>query len=259
MHERPVRPRVIPTLLLEGAGRLVKTQGFKRPRYVGDPLNALRIFNDKEVDEVVLLNIRATPEQRPPDFGYLAELAGECFMPLGYGGGITEVDQALKLVCSGFEKVILGAAAHRTPHLISDLARQLGSQSVVVAVDVRRHLWKGAEVVVDSARKGTGFGPVEYARRMQDLGAGEIILTSVERDGTYSGYDLDLVKAVVEAVSIPVVASGGAAAAEDLARVVREGGASAAAAGSLFVFFGSQRGVLINFPDGRILDDLMSE
>jgi cyclase len=259
MAESVFRPRVIPTLLLDGPSRLVKTRRFKDPIYIGDPMNALKIFNEKEVDEVAVLDIRATPEERGPAFDYLADLAGECFMPLAYGGGITKVEQALRLVRAGFEKIILGAAASRTPGLVKELARQLGSQSVVVAVDVRDRLWRGPEVVICSGKERTGQSPADYARRMQELGAGELLLTSVEREGMYKGYDMDLVRSVVGSVTIPVVASGGARDVPDLGRVVKEGGAAAAAAGSLFVYFGSQRGVLINFPEGRILDEVMSE
>lgn len=239
-------PRVIPVLLLRGRG-LVKTVAFRKPVYLGDPVNVIRIFNDKEVDELTLLDIDATPRGRGPDFRLLHEIASECFMPLGYGGGISTVAQVRQLLAIGLEKVVLNARAVEDPSFVRAAADEAGSQSVVVSIDVKRRLFGGQRVVTRSGRVDTGIDPVALAEEMQRRGAGELILNSVDRDGTMKGYDLPLVRRVASAVDIPVVACGGAASAEDFGRAVAEG-ASAVAAGAMFVFQGPHRGVLISFP-----------
>jgi cyclase len=248
-----MRPRVIPVLLLRNRG-LVKTTRFKDPTYLGDPINIVRIFNDKEVDELIFLDITATVENRAPPFEILAEIASECFMPLGYGGGLRRLEDVKRLVSSGIEKVAVNSYAGESPDFIRQAADAIGSQSVVVSIDVRRS-WLGRyEVFTHSGRRGTGLDPVAFAVRAAQLGAGEILLNAIDRDGTFKGYDLELVRQVAQAVDIPVIACGGACTVDDLAAAVRQGGASAAAAGSLFVFQGKHRAVLISYPTSSELN-----
>lgn len=251
-------PRVIPALLLSGA-RLVKTVRFRKPVYLGDPVNVIRIFNDKEVDELVLLDIAATAEGRGPNFRLLSEVSTECFMPLAYGGGITAPEEITQLLALGIEKVILNTLAAEQPETVRAAAERFGGSTIAVSMDVRRRLLGGMQVVTRGGRRGTGDDPVRYAVRMQELGAGELLLTAVDRDGRMSGYDLDLIKSVTSAVDIPVVACGGAASLYDFRRAVVEGGASAAAAGSFFVFHGPHRAVLITFPQRAELEALFAD
>jgi cyclase len=241
-----VRTRVIPCLLLKNLG-LVKTVRFKHPTYVGDPINAVRIFNDKEVDELVFLDITATRERRPPPFELIAKIASECFMPFCYGGGIRTMEHVTQLFTLGVEKIALNSTAAENPHFVNEVASVAGSQSVVVSIDVKRNLFGRYRVFTRSGTTRTEHDPVDYARRMQDSGAGEILLTSIDRDGTMTGYDLELIQRVSAAVSLPVVACGGASQIGDFVAGI-DAGAAAAAAGSLFVFTGKHRAVLINFP-----------
>jgi cyclase len=251
-HLRAHRPRVIPALLLMG-GLLYKTVRFKKPKYVGDPRIAVKIFNDKYVDEIMLLDIRATVESRPPDYRLIEEIAGECFMPLAYGGGVRDVESARTLFNLGVEKVIVNSAAVANPGLVTGLADRFGAQSVVGAIDVKRDWLRRQRVVTHSGTRRSDHDPVAWARKLEELGAGEILLNSVDRDGTFHGYDIPLIWEVSRSVGIPVVACGGAGSVEDCVRAVREGGASAAAAGSIFVFQGVHRAVLINFPTDAVL------
>jgi len=246
--------RVIPCLLLRNQG-LVKTVRFKDPKYVGDPINAIRIFNDKEVDELIFLDITATPEGRRPPFKMIAEIASECFMPVCYGGGVTDINDLRELFAIGIEKVAINSAAVADPGLIRRCADAFGSQSVVVAIDVKKSLFGRYEVYTESGRKSTGLDPLAHASRMQELGAGELLLTSIDRDGTMTGYDSALVKKVCCEVDIPVIACGGAGTLRDLGGAV-ENGASAVAAGSMFVFYGKHRAVLINYPAPEELQGL---
>lgn len=241
-----LKTRVIPCLLLRNGG-LVKTVTFGSPTYVGDPINAVRIFNDKEVDELAFLDIAATPAGRGPDFGLLEHIAREAFMPFGYGGGITHANQIRRLFGMGVEKVILNSAAFTTPDLITEAATMAGSSSVVVSLDVKRRGLKRPTVCIRCGSTDTGRDPVEYAREMARRGAGEILLTAMDRDGTGKGYDLDLVEQVAHAVDIPVAANGGAASLSDFKMAV-DRGASAVCAGSMFVFYGPYRAVLITYP-----------
>jgi cyclase len=242
-----LRTRVIPCLLLRGAG-LVKTTRFRDPKYIGDPINAIRIFNDKEVDELILLDIRASLERRGPAFSVIAEVAGECFMPLAYGGGIASVADARRIFKLGVEKVVLNTAAWRTPEVLTEIAREFGSQAVVASIDVRRKMFGRHVVVVEGGAREAGIDPVDYARRMEDAGAGEIFLTSVDRDGTMKGYELDLIASVSAAVGVPVIANGGAGSVRDFAAAIHRGGAAAVAAGAMFVLHGPHRAVLITYP-----------
>jgi cyclase len=249
-----LRPRIIPVLLLTESG-LVKTERFKTRRYIGDPINALRVFNDKEVDEIVILDIDATPAGRGPDFDRIGDLAGECFMPMAYGGGIRSVAEAERLFSLGVEKVILGTRALEQPELVSAISASAGAQSVAVCLDFRRN-WLGRNhVFVRGGKKDTGRDPVEVARQMQDLGAGEIILQSMDRDGTAQGYDVALIGEIASELKIPLVACGGAGTKDDF-RSALGAGAAAAAAGSFFVFYGKHRAVLISYLDNHEIMNL---
>ncbi|MHA4808304.1 AglZ/HisF2 family acetamidino modification protein [Flavitalea flava] len=245
------RLRVIPALLIQKGG-LVKSVKFKDYKYVGDPINAVKIFNDKEVDEIVILDISATLEKRPPNLGQIKEIASEAFMPLGYGGGITKLEEIRELIAAGVEKVVLNTTAFTNPRLISEGARYVGSQSIVVSIDVKKNIWGKYKVYVQNGTKNTNLDPAVYARQMEEAGAGEIFLNSIERDGTFSGYDLDLVSLVSTGVGIPVVAIGGASSVSDFAEALKCG-ASAVSAGSMFVFQGPHRAVLISYPTQREL------
>lgn len=248
-------PRVIPVLLLSDGG-LVKTVRFKEPRYVGDPINAVRIFNEKQVDELIVLDIRATAEGRPPDEPAIAEIVSEAFMPVGYGGGVRDVETATRLIQLGVEKVIVDAAAVESPTDVQRIADRLGSSTLVVAIDAASRGGGHYEVVTRNAARATGYDVRAHAQAMSELGAGELFINSIDRDGTMAGYDLDLVRTVAGTVDIPVIACGGAGSLDDLASVVRVGGASAAAAGSLFVFHGRHRAVLITYPSYAARVDL---
>lgn len=238
-------PRVIPCLLLDG-GQLVKTRRFAEPAYVGDPVNVLSIFNSFEVDEIVLLDIAAAGSGVPARPEDLARYAEECFIPLAYGGGLADLEAIERTFSIGYEKVVLNSVLADDPEVVTKTAEVFGTQAVVAAVDVRGG--DGAWTVhTHGGSRSTGQGPVPWARRAEDLGAGEILVTSVDREGTMSGFDLDLVEAVAAAVSVPVIAHGGAGRRTHLAGPL-EHGASAVAAGSLFVFQGAARGVLVNYP-----------
>jgi cyclase len=252
-----LRNRVIPCLLLSGRG-LVKTRRFRDPTYVGDPVNAVRIFNEKEVDELLLLDISATRRDRAPQFDLIEDIARECFMPLAYGGGVADCATIEKLFGLGVEKVALNTAAVERPELVREAAKAFGSQSIIVSVDVRKKLFGGYEVCARAGVRRAGTDPVAFARRMEEHGAGEILIHNIERDGTMSGFDIGLVRAVAHAVSVPVIACGGAASLADFRAAVKEGGASAVAAGSLFVFQGPHRAVLITYPEYRELEQLFA-
>lgn len=246
------RIRVIPVLQYQNQG-LVKTINFKNPKYVGDPINAVKIFNDKEVDELAFVDITATREKKEPDYARIKELAEECFMPLAYGGGITTTDQIQKILSLGVEKVIINSSAITNQKLISEAAALFGSQSIVVSIDIKKKFIGGYKVHYYSGEKSIAETPMEFAKQMEKLGAGEIIVNSIDRDGTYKGYDMELLKNITSTVSIPVIALGGGNSFDNLYAAVKEGGASAVAAGSLFVFHGPHRAVLINYPDPQKL------
>ena len=235
-------------------GGLVKSVNFKNHKYIGDPINAVKIFNDKEVDEIVILDISATSEKRVPNLQQIKEIASEAFMPLGYGGGITKLEEITELVKAGVEKVILNTSAYNQPQLVRDGAKYIGSQSIVVSIDVKKNMWGKYKVFVQNGTKNTNLDPVDYAKQMEDAGAGEIFLHSIEQDGTFEGYDTTLIKAVSSQVGIPVVASGGAGSVDDFLKAVKHG-ASAVSAGSLFVFQRPHRAVLISYPNQKELKE----
>lgn len=241
------RVRVIPCLLLRGRG-LVKTRQFKDPVYIGDPINNVRIFSEKEVDELIVLDIDASRQGREPDYQLISEIAGECFMPVAYGGGIRTLDQVRRIVRSGVEKVVINSEAVQSMEVITEAAAVFGSQAIVAGVDVKRTRAGGYRVVTKSATVETEWDPVDHVERLVAAGAGEVFLNSVDRDGMMGGYDLDLIRSVTSHVNIPVVASGGAGTVDHLVQAVRDAGASAVSAGSMFVFYGRHRAVLINYP-----------
>jgi len=241
------RARVIPCLLIRGNG-LVKTRKFKDPVYVGDPVNAMRIFSEKEVDEIVLLDIDASREGREPNYELIAEMAGEAFMPAAYGGGIRNLDQVRRLIRAGIEKVVINTAATESTDVIRAAADVFGNQAVVGAVDVKRTILGGYRVVAKSATVEIKAGLEEHVQNLIAAGVGEIFVNSVDRDGMMEGYDLHLIRSVTQIVNVPVIACGGAGTVDHLSQAVREGGASAVAAGSMFVFHGKRRAVLINYP-----------
>lgn len=251
-----IKPRVIPALLLKGQG-LVKTVKFKEPKYLGDPINIVRIFNDKEVDELVLLDITATPENRGPQFDLLKNITSEAFIPLAYGGGIRSMDDVRKLLNIGIEKLIMNTSAVENVSLIRETANHAGSQAVVASIDVKKNFLGKYEVFTRCGQKKTGLDPVKHAIEMEKMGAGEIIINSIDRDGTMQGYDVDLVRRVADSVQVPVVACGGAGNLSHVSEVIKQGHASAAAAGSLFVFQGPLRGVLISYPTPKELKEFI--
>ncbi|QGA49111.1 AglZ/HisF2 family acetamidino modification protein [Pseudomonas brassicacearum] len=242
------RKRVIPCLLLKDRG-LVKTVKFKSPKYIGDPVNAIRIFNEKEVDELVLLDIEASLLGREPDYELIAEVAGECFMPICYGGGIRTLEHAQKIFSLGIEKIALNSAALADIELLRQIADQFGSQSVVCSMDCKKSLLGRYSVYSQAGMKDTKVSPIEWARKAEAAGAGEIFLNSIDRDGMMQGYDIPLIKSVVAAVDIPVIACGGAGSIADLNEPFEKAGVSAVAAGSFFVFHGKHKAVLISYPD----------
>ena len=250
-----LRDRVIQSLLLRGKG-LVKGTGFKEHRYIGDPINAIRIFNEKEVDELMLVDIDATREGRCIDPAVVRSVSTACFMPLAVGGGISDEAQAQVLFAAGAEKVMINTAAVRDPNFIRRMADRFGSQSIMVGIDVKSGLFGGRRVHARSGEESTRLNPVEWAKQAEAMGAGEILLTSIDRDGTMKGYDVELIRSVADAVCVPVVAAGGAGALEHFRSAVIEGHASAVAAGSMFVFHGRRRAVLISFPDRPDLEAL---
>ena len=238
--------RVMPCLLLKNKG-LVKTVKFKEPRYIGDPINAVRIFNTKEVDELVFLDINATKENKKPDIELIQKISNECFMPFAYGGGIMDLETVKKIFNLGAEKVVINTKAIEKPEFIKEISDIYGNQSILVSVDVKKSLFGKYEVFSHSKNKSTKIDPVEFAVNMEKMGAGEIFLNSVDNDGMMEGFDLELIKNISVAVGIPVITCGGAGKIEDFGKAIGVG-ASAVAAGSMFVFHGRRRAVLINFP-----------
>ena len=245
-----LRPRLMPCLLLHKGG-LVKTQQFKDPKYVGDPINAVRIFNEKEADELMVMDIDATVNKVAPDFALIAKLAAECRMPLCYGGGVTTAEQAARIVDMGVEKVAVSAAAMANPTLLTEMAAAVGRQSVVAVLDVRKRsglFSKGYELCTHNGKTVHKFDPVTFAKRLQDAGAGEIVINSIDRDGLMQGYDLGLAMQIKHAMKVPLTFLGGAGSLDHMSELISNLGVVGAASGSLFVFKGKYRAVLINYP-----------
>lgn len=240
------RTRVIPNLLIDNR-KLVKGVNFRKHKYVGDPINAIKIFNEKEVDELVILD-KSAMSNGGPDFEYLAKVCSESFFPLGYGGGIKSIDDVKKLMRLGVEKVIFNSTAYHNPELIREAVEYAGSQSVIVAIDYKATLFKGQRVFIDNGTFNTKESPLDYARHIESLGVGEIIMTSINKEGSYEGFDLDLLKEVSSEIKVPVVASGGAGDMADFASVIKFAKVHAVTASSLFIFYGPLKAVLINYP-----------
>lgn len=241
-------PRIIPCLLVHQKG-LIKTVRFRDPKYVGDPINAVKIFNEKEVDELIVLDIDATVEHREPDYKLIEHLAVECRMPLCYGGGIKTVEQAQRIFNLGVEKIAVSSLAVEHPEVVAEIARRVGNQSVVVVMDVKKTGFRGRyELVIHNATKSTGIDPVQFALKMQELGIGELVINSVDQDGMMTGYDHKLIDSVKEVLTIPVTVMGGAGNLSDMGEIIRKHSVIGVAAGSMFVFKGKYRAVLINYP-----------
>lgn len=254
-----LRPRIIPCLLVKNGG-LVKTVQFGNPKYVGDPINAVRIFNEKEVDELFVADIDATVQNREPNYTMIKNLAAECRMPLCYGGGVKTVEQIQRIVSLGVEKVAVSSAAIHDPKLLSDAAEMVGSQSVVAVMDVKKSLTNGNyEIRTHNGSKATGKSPAEFARQLQSLGAGEIVINSIDNDGVMKGYDVTLVRTIRESITLPLTVLGGAGSLKDIGELISTFGIIGAAAGSLFVFKGIYRAVLINYPSRSEKDSLLSQ
>jgi cyclase len=242
-----LRPRIIPSLLLHDKG-LVKTINFKSPKYLGDPINAVRIFNEKEVDELAFFDIDATVLNKEPDYVLIEKLANQSRMPICYGGGVKTVEQAQKIFGLGIEKIALSSAVIKNPLLVSQIAERVGSQSVIVVLDIRKKFLGGYEVYTHNGKKSTGINPIQFAKELEVLGAGEIIINSIDQDGVMKGYDLNLIDKIAETISIPITVLGGAGSLSDIEKVIVRHGVIGVAAGSLFVFKGPYKAVLINYP-----------
>jgi imidazole glycerol-phosphate synthase subunit HisF len=254
-----LNPRIIPCLLVKDKG-LVKTVNFKNPKYVGDPINAVRIFNEKEVDELIVLDIDATTENRGPDYKMIEHLASECRMPLCYGGGIKTVEHAETIIGLGVEKVAISSTAIENPEVITIITKRIGNQSVVVVLDVKKNMLGNMyEVRTHNGKKETGKCPSELALQMERLGAGEIVINSIDNDGIMKGYDLALVDKIRDSISIQLTILGGAGSLHDIGQLINKYGIIGAAAGSLFVFKGVYRAVLINYPNRAEKDALIKE
>lgn len=251
-----LRTRIIPCLQLIDQS-LVKTVRFNKYGYIGDPINTVRIFNELEVDELCFLDIRATVEKRQPNLKILAEIANECFMPLSYGGGVRDAETAKKILSIGFEKIVINTAAFTNPTLITQIAEHSGNQSVNGSIDIKKNFLGKYQIYTHDGTKKTDLDPVEWAQQLELMGAGELLVTSMDRDGTWKGFDIELTRMISAAVSIPVIANGGAGTVEHIGCAVHEGKASAVALGSMVVYQAKDMGVLVNFPDRGKLEEFL--
>jgi cyclase len=237
---------------------LVKTVRFEDYNYIGDPINTVRIFNELEVDELCFLDIRASYEKREPNFSILSKIANECFMPLAYGGGVNSLETAVKILSIGFEKIIINTAAYENPELVTKISEHVGNQSVIGSIDVRKNFFGNYKVYINDGKKKVSIDPIEYAQMLEAKGIGELLLTSMNTDGTWDGYDVNITKRISENVSVPVIANGGAGKIEHIGKVVKEGKADAVALGSMVVYQAKGMGVLVNFPDKEALGKELS-
>jgi len=253
-----LRTRVIPCLQLVNES-LVKTVQFGKYGYIGDPINTVRIFNELEVDELCFLDIRATLEKRQPNFAILHQIANECFMPLSYGGGIRDAETARQILSIGFEKIVINTAAFANPALISEIASHSGAQSVIASIDVKKNLWGKYQVYSHDGTQKEYVDAVTWAVELERLGAGELLVTSMNREGTYTGYDTDMLRSISEVVNIPVIANGGAGSVQHIENAIRDGKASAVALGSMVVYQKKGMGVLVNFPDRVELEKTLAQ
>jgi imidazole glycerol-phosphate synthase subunit HisF len=249
-----LQTRVIPVLLLQNKG-LVKTKQFKKPTYIGDPINAVKIFNEKEVDELIFLDINASKENRKPNLEYLKEIATECFMPLGYGGAIQTIDDIKNLLSTGIEKAIINTAAVQNPDFIKEGAVHFGNSTLVVSIDYKKDLFGKLRVYTKSGTEKQKLHPVDFALQMAEYGAGEIMLNAIDKDGMMNGYDIALIKDAMQKLKVPLIACGGAGGINDIETLVKQTGIKAAAAGSMFVFQSATKGVLITYPTQQVLKE----
>lgn len=248
--------RIIPCLQLIDDS-LVKTVKFKNPDYIGDPINTVRIFNELEVDELCFLDIRASVEGRTPNFKILQEISNECFMPLSYGGAVKDFETAKRILSIGFEKIVLNTQAYRQKNVILELSSHFGSQSVVASIDATKNFWGKYHIFINDGTEKVDKDVVEWAKELEEAGAGELLVTSMDREGTWKGFDLELTKMVSDAVQVPVIANGGAGILEHIGEVVKKGNASAVGLGSMIVYQQRGMGVLVNFPDKKKLNEFM--
>jgi cyclase len=253
-----LRTRIIPCLQLINES-LVKTIKFRDHKYIGDPINTVRIFNELEVDELCFLDIRATKENRDPNFKILTEISNECFMPLSYGGGVKNAKTAKKILSIGFEKIIINTAAIDTPNLITEIANFSGNQSVVGSIDVKKNLFGKYQIYSNDGLVKRPLEVIKWVKELENLGVGELIITSIDRDGTWKGFDIDLLKQITSAVNIPVIANGGAGSVDHIGEVVEKSNVSAVALGSLVVYQAKDMGVLVNFPDRDKLRNILKQ
>jgi len=242
-------------LLLRDNG-LVKTVKFKDSTYIGDPINTVKIFNEKEVDEIFFLDIDATRLKKEPPYDLIQNIASECFMPFAYGGGIHSLQQIERIIKSGAEKIIINTQAYLEKNFLKEAVNQFGSSTIAVSIDVKKEFLKGNIVYVKGGTQSTGLNPVDYAREIENAGAGEILINSIDRDGVMGGYDIELIKSISGTIKIPIIACGGAGRLSDFSQAVKQGGASAAAAGSFFIFHGKRRAVLITYPSYSEISNL---
>ncbi|AQX12442.1 AglZ/HisF2 family acetamidino modification protein [Elizabethkingia meningoseptica] len=253
-----LRPRIIPSLLIQDNG-LVKTVNFKNPKYVGDPINAVKIFNEKEVDELAIFDIDATVKGLEPNYSLIERIANQSRMPLCYGGGVKTVEQAQKIFGLGIEKIALSSAVIENPDLITKIADRVGAQSVIVVLDVKKKLFGGYEVYTHNGKKSTGINPFKFIEESQNLGAGEIVINSIDQDGVMKGYDISLIDKARERTSLPMTVLGGAGSLEDIKKVIDKHEIIGVAAGSLFVFKGKYKAVLINYPIKEEKENLLKK
>jgi cyclase len=252
-----LRPRIIPCLLVHESG-LVKSVQFKNYKYIGDPINAVRIFNEKQSDELMLIDIDATVNNNEPNYKLIQNIASECRMPLCYGGGIKNVEQAQNIFSLGVEKIALSSILIEVPKLISKIASKVGSQSVVAVLDIKKKMFGGYELYTHNGKKSTGINPIEFIKKIEELGAGEIVINSIDQDGMMNGYDLKLVEQVRYSTSLPLTVLGGAGSMTDIGNLIQNYGIIGAAAGSLFVFKGVYKAVLINYPSTIEKDNIIN-
>lgn len=245
-----LRPRIIPVLLLQN-NHLVKTVGFSNPNYIGDPINAVKLFNELKADELVFLDIDATSANRGLDLNLIREIGEEADMPFSVGGGIRSLDQIRDIIAAGAERAIIGSYAVECPQFVADASEKFGTSTISVCIDVKTTFWGKQKVHIRNGKKNTSFDPLEFAKQMQNNGAGELIIQSIDKDGKMTGYDLNLIETISKAVTIPVIALGGAGSINDLQKAWRQSKANGLAAGSLFVYQGTKKGVLINYPDKK--------
>jgi cyclase len=251
-----LKKRIIPCLQLIDQA-LVKTVKFSKYKYIGDPVNTVRIFNELEVDELCFLDIRATIEKRQPNLKILREIANECFMPVSYGGGIRDSDSAKTILSIGFEKIVINSAAIENPGFITEIAKYSGSQSVIVSIDLKKSPWGRYSVYSQDGKTKTKLNPVEWSIKAEEAGAGELLITSMDQDGTWNGFDLDIIRKISDSVNIPVIANGGAGSIEDIKKAIIEAHSSAVALGSMVVYQKKGMGVLVNFPDKESLKKIL--